>query len=257
MIFRGRHLGCISVTWLFERTRWDVGRIKAARINAFTTDFSATLKRSPRVLKAALAAMLVIDVIFIIISASEDVRGFQDHHISFDIGHAEQFQYVKWAILLVTLGYVSIAARSLMHCAWAVLFLYLLIDDSQQLHETFGKQLAQAWGLRPMLGLRAQDFGELAVTAIATVPLACLIAAAYSFSDRNARRFCHTAGLLLVALAFFGIVMDMIEIIVPWARLRQVCGLIEDGGEMIVASLIVAYCVGNSLGAGARSMSVD
>jgi hypothetical protein len=38
--------------------------------------------------------------------------------------------------------------------------------------------------------------------------------------------------LLLVALAFFGIVMDMIEIIVPWARLRQVCGLIEDGGEM-------------------------
>lgn len=189
--------------------------------------------------------MVAIDIVFVVISASEDIRGFQDRlHVSHDNGLAEHFQYLKWSALAIVLGYRAIVLRSPMHGAWAILFLYLLIDDSQQIHERFGEQIANAWQLHPMFGLRARDFGELIVTAIAAVPLALVIGAAYVFSGRRARIFCRTMVLLLIALAFFGVVLDLIDIATPRRWLQLACGVIEDGGEMIVASLMVAYGVG-------------
>lgn len=233
------------VTWPFKRSVSAASRFSWLRKNAPIVDFCPTLKRIPWRLGFILIAMFTIDIVFVLISIAEDARGFRDRfHVALDNGPAEKFQYVKWALLSTMLACRAIFSRSSMPGAWAVLFLYLLIDDSQQIHERFGELISLAWHFHPMLGLRAQDFGELIVTAIATVPLALLIGTIYIFSRERERIFCRTMLLLLIALAFFGVVVDMIDIIAPWRSLQLALGIIEDGGEMIVASLMVAYCVG-------------
>ena len=119
-----------------------------------------------------------------------------------DLGLSETFQYVKEVWIVILLVMVAIGQRKWVYGSWACLFLYLLLDDSLQIHENLGVCLAEHFTLEPLLGLRARDFGEIAVSA------------------------------------FFGIFVDMLHVALP-----DVPGLavLEDGGEMVVMSLIVWY----------------
>lgn len=215
----------------------------------FKTDLAATFKSIPTPGALLLIAMLCADIAFIIVSADQDYKGARNNlHVSIDNGIAEHWQYVKWALLALLLTFMSLRGRSVVYLAWALLFLYLLIDDSQQIHETYGGKIAAALELQPAFGLRAQDFGELAVTAIAAVPLFGFLAVAYLLtSQRDARTFTHDMIVLVVALAFFGVGVDMLDIAVPWPSAQTTLNLVEDGGEMIVATFMVAYGVGSFL----------
>jgi hypothetical protein len=166
-----------------------------------------------------------------------------------DGGYSEVFQYIKeyWiAIVLFVVGWRTPAG---IYGIWALLFTYLLCDDALMIHETGGRVAARYWNYLPALGLRAQDFGELTVSAV--VGSAFLVSIAYSY-----RRGTHTArdvskdlALLLGLLVFFGIFVDMVQIAataLPVEGLTiPVKGLavIEDSGEMITMSLIVGYVV--------------
>lgn len=210
---------------------------------AWKTNFVPALRSLPGSCGLVLLGMLLVDFAFIVVSADQDFRGTRTSlHVSVDNGIAEHFQYVKWGALAVMLGVMALRKRASIYFIWGLLFLYLLIDDSQQIHETYGILIANALALPPAFGLRAQDFGELIVTAIACVPLLGSLALAYFFGARGqVRTFTHTMIGLLVALAFFGVGVDMLDIMVPWTWLAKVLNLIEDGGEMIVATFMVGY----------------
>ena len=212
----------------------------------FDTDFKSTVRSIPAAFALVLAGMLLVDAAFILASADQDYRGVRTSlHVSVDNGIAEHFQFLKWGLLALLLGYLAFVKRAPIYAAWAVLFLYLLVDDSQQIHETYGIKIADALGLKPAFGLRARDFGELAVTAIAAVPLFSLISLTYLFGARTPDRiFTHTMVVLLIWLAFFGVGVDMLDQTVPWPWLALTLNIVEDGGEMIVGTVMVAYAIG-------------
>jgi hypothetical protein len=194
-----------------------------------------------------LAALLCGDLIFIAISAVRDGQGLarDQWHVSVDGGIAEHWQYAKWAALTLLLGSLTLRRRSLVFFAWAALFLYLLVDDSQMIHERLGLWLATTLGLRPAIGLRPEDFGELLVTAGAAAPLFGLLAFAYvRTADAEARGFTRQMLVLVVALAAFGIGADMLDVMtVPWRTVSRTLELVEDGGEMLVASAMTVYAL--------------
>jgi hypothetical protein len=47
--------------------------------------------------------------------------------------------------------------------------------------------------------------------------------------------------VLVGALAFFGVVVDELDVIAPFQIIRILLALAEDGGEMAVASVMVCY----------------
>lgn len=210
------------------------------------TDFKVALAAVPGLPALALIGMLFVDVAFILISIDQDFRGARTSlHVSIDNGIAEHWQYIKWAGLALALAYCAASQRAATYVVWALLFVYLLVDDSQQIHETYGVVIADTLGLRPAFGLRAQDFGELIVTALAAMPLFGAISLVYLFAARTEDRvFTHTMVALFVALAFFGVGIDMLDIMVPWRWLALTLNIVEDGGEMIVATIMVAYVTG-------------
>jgi hypothetical protein len=84
-----------------------------------------------------------------------------------DGGYPEIYQYIKELWIVGLLLSILIKTRAVGYSIWALLFLYLLLDDALQIHETFGVYIATELKLTPSLGLRATDFGELAISPMA------------------------------------------------------------------------------------------
>jgi hypothetical protein len=78
--------------------------------------------------------------------------------------------------------------RDALYLAWAALFLYLLLDDSLELHEEIRNSVVRTLDLVPALGLRTKNFGEITVTLIAGLLLIGLIAICYRRSDNDPGR---------------------------------------------------------------------
>ncbi|MBD3587476.1 hypothetical protein HHX48_17190 [Salinimonas sp. HHU 13199] len=160
--------------------------------------------------------------------------------ITRDRGYAEVFQYLKifWVICLLALLFMRHKAAVLL--AWMFIFGYMLLDDSLKVHEAGGSYLVANLDIQPALRLRAQDFGELLVTAIAGTFLFSFLAVTYFKAGAYARRVTHRLLALVAAIAFFGIVIDMVHIMVPWGN--TFFAILEDGGEMLIMSLTLGYC---------------
>ncbi|WP_414561941.1 MULTISPECIES: hypothetical protein [unclassified Anabaena] len=163
-----------------------------------------------------------------------------------DRGYSEIVQYVKeyWSALL--LGFLAIQASSLLFLSWSGLFFYLLLDDSLRIHERLGSFISKEFSLSPIFGLRAIDLGELTVSALVGLFFLIAIAISYRWGDRFSKKVSKSLIKLLFALAFFGLVVDMLHIGLSNLPLvgrffDRLLGIVEDGGELVVMSLIVCF----------------
>ncbi len=163
-----------------------------------------------------------------------------------DHGFPEMFQYIKWFWIIILLVVISITRESLHFVTWGFLFLYLLVDDALEIHETVGKLIAGYFPTTPPFGIRPQDLGEITVTCIAGGIFSVLIFLAYIRGSEAFRKATHNLVLLIVALVFFGVFIDLVHVVahfsdsISW-KVTAVLAVVEDGGEMIVASLILWY----------------
>jgi hypothetical protein len=91
------------------------------------------------------------------------------------------------------------------------------------------------------LGLRGRDFGELLITVIAAGFLIITLAAGYLQSDDEHRLFARGILGLVLVLAFFGVLVDMIHEIFRDTIFFDPLGTLEDGGELVVMSVITWF----------------
>ena len=162
--------------------------------------------------------------------------------LSVDGGYSEFFQYFKegWTALLFFAMWWR--TRDVLFAAWALLFTYLFFDDALTIHESMGKVIATHWAFIPTFGMRADDFGELAVSAIAGAVFLLPIGGLYLRGSENGKSVSRDLSVLFAVLVFFGVVVDAVHQAI---QEQQVHGLtvLEDSGEMIAMSLIVSYAV--------------
>ena len=167
---------------------------------------------------------------------------FEIYSLFNDRAIPEIYQYIKWLWISILLIYVSKRKRSFNNATWALVFTYLLLDDALSIHEKVGAYFAKNFNFIPPLGLRLEDIGELAVTATIGIILLLLVAWVYLKGDQAFKKVSHEMLLLILALVFFGVGVDMVLIVLNLGgELDNILGVIEDGGEMLVASLIFWY----------------
>jgi hypothetical protein len=188
--------------------------------------------------------LLATDVIFLVIHVIYSYSGILSNprfSLEVDRGYSELFQYLKeyWIILL--LGFLAVQKRSPLYLAWSLLFSYLLLDDSIEIHENLGLAISNQLAFSSALNLRAKDFGELIVSASVGLFFLILISIAYRFGDRTSRKTSKHLIVMLFGLALFGIVVDMIHIAVQSPLLDPLFTILEDGGEMVVMSVIASF----------------
>lgn len=163
-----------------------------------------------------------------------DMLGDWKFRVSNDWSYGEIFQYFKE--LAIGLGFLFLywQRRFGIYVIWAALFFFFLLDDALSIHENGGAIIRRALEFRPYFGLRAQDFGELAVIApIGFVFLAGLIFA-YGRANQEARSLSRIVFVLIGALLVFGVFGDLLH---SWIQRRKDWfAIFEDGGEMFAMS---------------------
>lgn len=183
-------------------------------------------------------AFFILHFVFALIPGLDNPMFSVEH----DKGYPELYQYVKYVWIIVFLVYLALKNRSLQYVSWALVFTYALADDSFQIHENVGGLVAKNLHFAPPFGLRLQDFGELAVSATAGVILLPLLVWAYKSGSQMFRKVFQDMSLLMLALAFFGVVVDMVHSATHLGRkVELILGFVEDGGEMLVVSFILWY----------------
>jgi hypothetical protein len=191
-----------------------------------------------------LLLLLALDLVFIFVHFLLLTDAFDNGLFSLerDRGYPELYQYIKVFSIVILLYFLFTKTKVIGYSVWCLLFLYLLLDDAFSIHESFGGFIATNLALAPAIGLRAQDFGELAVSLIAAtvflIPLALFYARGLGAFKEVTRQLLW----LLVALAFFGIFVDMLHVAINMGwKVRFLLGVVEDGGEMVVMSLMAWY----------------
>lgn len=217
---------------------------------------------------AALALFLFGDLIFILIQIRLALAG-QLHHNAFDLGHEggvpEWFNYSKWAIGGIACLYAYERRREPLYFAWAVLLLYLLIDNSSELHEHIGRALRDGLSLQPGFLGRGQNLGEALAAALIITSLFVIMTLAYLLNGSgSARSFTWRMTPWLVLLFISGVCFDIAgDKLMP--ILSAVAGvnvpsvtrsIIEDGGEMIAASFLAVTAIAQAAAYFARQTAV-
>lgn len=191
--------------------------------------------------------LILTDLVFIllhILHVSTNLLPNSLFSIATDRGYGEFFQYIKELWILTLFLILGINRRKYIYIIYSVLFLYFLIDDSFEFHERFGAFLADILNFQPMLGLRAVDFGELAVTAFFGTLFLTSIAITHIGSDVSTKMVSKSIIIMVIVLAGFGVGLDMIEIIIEHSVINPILVIVEEGGEMLMMSVITWYVYG-------------
>lgn len=162
------------------------------------------------------------------------------------------YTYATWAITIALLTVCWQRTRTPVFTSLAAVFAVLLADDALQLHEKLGYAALVRWKLPALPGLRQQDTGELVVFAVMGVIVVGLLAVGMLWTSPARRSVGWWFIGCLVALAVVGVIFDMAHIAVlktlPMGRLRTLLGFLvgvaEDGGQLMVASVILATSLG-------------
>lgn len=207
-------------------------------IQSWKTPFRST--RATTLLLCLLAIDLLFGILHFLLLT--DFMSSASFSLESDRGYPESYQYMKILLAVGLLAAVFRKTRTPAYAIWSLLFLYLLIDDAFSIHETFGAHAAAAFGYVPALGLRAQDFGELTVSAMSATLFLLPLAFFYSRGADPDRAASRHLLLLLLSLAFFGIFVDMLHVAIDagW-KIQFLLGAVEDGGEMVTMSVMAWY----------------
>ena len=95
-----------------------------------------------------------------------------------DGGYAEIFQYMKELAVVLMLSFFYWRRKAFIYLGWGILFLFLLLDDSLQIHENLGETASKLINITYLGGIRGQDIGEM-------VTFSLILAYVYSHLQAN------------------------------------------------------------------------
>ena len=194
--------------------------------------------------------LLSLDILFIALHLllialfAEDLSAFYNRFtVDRERGFPELYQYLKFSLIAGLLFYLFTKRRAWTYALWASIFGLALLDDALGLHERGGRFLVSRFDIPHALGLRGQDFGELITWGVAGVGVLFALWMSYRRAAPELRRVSRQLVWRFALLGFFGLGVDAVHSLfrASSVALQEGFAVLEDGGEMVVASLIVAF----------------
>jgi hypothetical protein len=166
-----------------------------------------------------------------------------NYRLHIDRGFAELFNYVQVAACGILLYRCFFKSGDWVYFAWALVFTFVVLDDSLLIHERVGTLLDTRLGLPALPGLRTKDTGELLVWGAAGALLVPILVLGFRSSKREAIEFGGVMTLIFALLGFFAVIVDMLHMAAaPRSRSADdILTVVEDGGEMLSLGLALAF----------------
>jgi hypothetical protein len=209
------------------------------------TMFQYIRNRNEHSASLLLFLLLSVDFAFIVLhimNKATRILNPQLFSIEKDNTYPEFYQYIKFLWIIILFSYVLKSTKHPSYISWILTFVYFLCDDALKIHEMIGGYIAKSFDFHPPLNLRLQDFGELTVSATIGALLLAIFVGAYLHGSQTFKKVSKDMLLFIAALVFFGVFVDMVHIAIELGPVvRFGLGITEDGGEMVVVSLILWY----------------
>ena len=154
----------------------------------------------------------------------------------------EIYHLIKLFWIVVLFIYLLKLTRFPGYISWLLVFIFILIDDAFLLHQKIGFQVAE--DLYPFLPATLRlppRFFEIAVLAVVGFIVMAIVAWTYFHSSRIFRKISQDLLIFILALVFFGAIVDLVAALSFGHEVIMGFVIIEDGGEMVVLSLILWY----------------
>lgn len=204
----------------------------------------SSLARAGTAPLVVLAMLVVADVvcaaIFVVHALTPGPR-LPHLTLSDDHGWAEFYLHLKQLWLVVLLLAAWWLRRVPVLAAWLAVAVFCLADDVWHLHEGVGRAVAARSGTAEILGLGVNHIGEMAWLAVWGIGLGAVVLAAHRAATPAWRRVSSTFAVFFAVLVFFGVVVDVLHVLVE--EISMVNGtfvVLEEGGEHVATSLLVA-----------------
>ncbi len=212
---------------------------------------SSLFQRAGLLLIGSDVVLILINIVIALLRMLGQVEGNIDAWLVFhETSIASNLTYLKWAAIVFFLGISATRSRVLVLGALSALFGYILLDDTLQLHEQAGAYFADTLGLHTVMAVPAEDVGQLLFLGTVGLVSAAFLAAGYLAATPKWRQVAIVFFAGILGLAFFGVLVDcvhsMTNSLAPGLKqkiLDVTLAIFEDGGEMIVASLLCALAV--------------
>ena len=192
-----------------------------------------------------LLTLLALDLLFIVVSlARPSVSALASPMFALteDGGYSEFYQYAKWAGIAALMFVAAHPRHGRGFAVWGLFALFLLADDALQIHERVGDWVNVWQTFTPPFNLRREDVGELASSLVAGLGFLALLVRAYRVANEHFRLATHDFAVLVGMLAIVGVGIDMAHVALdPGPTWNTALTVLEDGGEMIVASVMCWY----------------
>lgn len=188
---------------------------------------------------------LILDIVFILGHFVLKISNNSPEFLMVDADGSlpEIFQYLKYVALIILISKLIYGKRKPVYFPWLFLFVLMLFDDALQLHERFGKFFAHFFELSNNFGLRSVDFGELIYAFLVGIIFFGSLFFCYTNASKSDRKNHRDILFLFLIFIFFAVGLDMLHQISSHFNpyLFGVLAIAEDGGEMLVMSLMVWY----------------
>ncbi|WP_240482239.1 hypothetical protein [Microbacterium sediminis] len=200
-------------------------------------------RQHPRV-RALAVALLAADAALALlhIGALVFLDGPAPLRLDLDHSIAEWVQYAQYALVIALLSVFVWRRRAWALLVWPPLFAFFLADDALLVHERVGYLLRTRGVVGPVGPFDAQAVGELAAPLVGAGVMTAALAVSWRASAPPSRRVSRSLLVLVAALAFFGVVVDLLHSLVSSERLLdRAIGFGEDLGGMLVLSCIAVF----------------
>lgn len=160
-------------------------------------------------------------------------------------GYPESFQFLKYTIILILLGTFIAKKKWFSFIPLLFLFILLFLDDVLQWHRLFGNAMYQFFHLEGRWSFSGANLGYMLYTVVLGIFCLLLILIGVQKSSKRLKGYYRIIFFLLSALFLFGFGVDVLNQAISY-HYGKLCffTVIEEGGEMIVLSLLVWYLVG-------------
>ncbi len=219
------------------------------RFTGASYDRGVLSERRARLITFVVVALLAADVLFIglnlaVIDETGTRRLWRPLWVGREWSLPEIMQNAKWVLMALSLTLAYRHWREVIYGVWALAFAAIAMDDSFSLHERTGAILASA--LRGASAVRPGYFELIPMAVGVAVLLVALWYGHHRPAVDAARSYSRVALLLLGVYGAFAVVVDALHLLVGQLGLTDRTGnlyllLLEDGGELVAATILVAH----------------
>ena len=203
--------------------------------------------------RGVLIGFLATDGLFLVVHAAFGLLTMQGiievwpkfFNIDRDWGGGEILSYIKWVLIIGALIACFMKNRKPIFLGLVGLFLVCLLDDSIGLHERGALWLIEDLSIYRYFGTHQAVVGELISWAVLGIPAVASLGLGWRMSNSRDRRLVLPAIALFSGVVVCAVGIDAIHSSLPDRSLEAgLMGMLEEGGEMIFLSLLLAFVWG-------------